>query len=111
MLWLRGRSELTRPREQILGFLVLHQLAPQNGVQIKWCLGWPDSPSGTTEYLLHNAIEHLVKEGVAKATFGAGAREKLLVVDNIKGFKAKVLSEVYSGIVVRFPVSSPGRHG
>lgn len=78
---------------------MLHQLAPQNGVQIKWCLSWPSSPGGTSEFLLHHAVELLLKEGIPKATFGAGARDKLVAADHIKGVKAKLLAEVYSGIV------------
>lgn len=48
--------------------------------------------------------------GVHRATFGAGAKDSLEVIDNIKGIKAKLLSQVYQAIVSSFSLTNKSRY-
>lgn len=88
----------------------LAKLAPRHGYQIKWALAFPDSPPGTSEFLLSRAIDEMRNAGVSVATFGAGAKDSIEVVDNIKGIKAKLLSEVYKAIVHSFSLTNKSRY-
>jgi len=92
------------------GFLSLAKLAPEHGYQIKWCLAFPNSPQGTSEYLLHHVIGELRNAGVSVATFGCGAKDSIEVVDNIWGIKAKLLSEIYKSIVNMFHLTNKSRY-
>ena len=49
-------------------------------------------------------------EGVPVATFGAGAKDHLDVVDNIKGIESKLLSHLYNRIVHLFPLLNKSRY-
>ena len=88
----------------------LAKLAPEHGYQIKWALAFPNSPQGTSEKLLSYAIEEMRNAGVVSATFGAGAKDSLDVIDNIKGVKAKLLSQVYQAIVSSFSLTNKSRY-
>ena len=48
--------------------------------------------------------------GIVMATFGAGAKDTLEVIDNIGGVKAKLLSEVYQAIVRSFSLTNKSRY-
>ncbi|KZP05302.1 aspartyl-tRNA synthetase cytoplasmic [Athelia psychrophila] len=92
------------------GLISLAKLAPEHGYQIKWALAFPDSPQGTSEYLLYHVIGVMRDAGVHSATFGAGAKDSLEVVDNIKGIKAKLLSQMYQAIVSSFSLTNKTRY-
>ena len=95
---------------QACGLISLAKLSPEHGYQIKWALAFPDSPQGTSEYLLHHAIGIMRDAGVHTATFGAGAKDSLEVIDNIKGIKAKLLSQMYEAIVSSFSLTNKSRY-
>ena len=63
--------------------VVLAQLAPKHGFQIKWALEFPGAPLGAIEYILAHVIKKLGDAGVKSATFGVGATGKFQVVENI----------------------------
>jgi aspartyl-tRNA synthetase len=88
----------------------LAKLAPEHGYQIKWVLAFPNSPQGTSEKLLSYAIEEMRSAGVVSATFGAGTKDSLDVIDNIKGIKAKLLSQVYQAIVSSISLTNKSRY-
>lgn len=92
------------------GLISLAKLAPEHGYQIKWALAFPGSPQGTSEYLLSYVIKEMRDAGVRRATFGAGAKDSLEVVDNIKGIKAKLLSRTYQAIVNSFHLTNKSRY-
>ncbi|KAF7979700.1 hypothetical protein HWV62_41034 [Athelia sp. TMB] len=92
------------------GLISLAKLSPEHGYQIKWALAFPGSPQGTSEYLLHHAISIMRDAGVHTATFGAGAKDSLEVIDNIKGIKAKLLSQMYEAIVSSFSLTNKSRY-
>jgi hypothetical protein len=53
---------------QIVGLLVLAQLAPEHGQQIKWSLQFPGAPGGTSEYMLSEAMKAAAEAGTGKLT-------------------------------------------
>jgi lysylphosphatidylglycerol synthetase-like protein (DUF2156 family) len=53
---------------QIVGLLVLAQLAPEHGQQIKWSLQFPGAPGGTSEYMLSEAMKAAAQTGTPKLT-------------------------------------------
>ena len=88
--------------------VVLAQLAPIHGFQIKWALEFPGAPSGAMEYILSFVIRKLGDAGVRSATFGAGASQRLRGVDNIGGFRMKTLEKTYNGLSHTFHLTSKG---
>jgi aspartyl-tRNA synthetase len=77
--------------------IVLQQLAPEHGFQIKWCLMFPGAPSGTSEMLVTTAMKTLSEAGVRTATFGAGAKDTFEAVSGIGNTRGKVLAQMYKG--------------
>jgi len=88
---------------KICALVVLAQLAPAHGFQIKWALDFPGAPLGTIEYILTHVIKKLGEVGVRSATFGAGSTGKLQRVDNIGGFRIMALEKTYNGLTHAFP--------
>ena len=88
---------------KICALVVLAQLAPTHGFQIKWALDFPDAPLGAIEYTLTHVIKKLGEVGVRSATFGAGATDKLERADNVGGFRVMALEKVYNGLNHAFP--------
>jgi len=93
---------------KICSLVVLAQLSPVHGFQIKWALEFPDSPLGAIEYILAFVIKKLGDAGVRAATFGAGATGTLQRVDNVGGFKVRTLEKTYNGISHTFHLSGKG---
>lgn len=80
------------------GIIVLQQLAPEHGFQIKWSLMFPGAPNGTSELLVTTAMRELAQAGVPTATFGAGAKDTFEAVNGIGNLRGKILADVYKGI-------------
>lgn len=76
--------------------VVLAQLAPKYGWQIKWALDFPNSTNGAIEVTLDQAISTISS---GPMTFGAGVSEKLVAEQHIHGARAKFLSKSYAAIV------------
>lgn len=83
---------------QICALVVLAQLAPTHGFQIKWALEFPDAPLGAIEYILTHVIKKMGEVGVRSATFGAGSTGQLERADNVGGFRVVTLEKTYNGI-------------
>lgn len=88
--------------------VVLAQLSPKHGFQIKWALEFPGAPLGAIEYILTHVIKKLGDAGVKTATFGAGATGRLRPVDNVHGFRVKTLEKAYSGLSSAFNLMGKG---
>ena len=88
--------------------MVLAQLSPKHGFQIKWALEFPGAPLGAIEYILTYVIKKLGDAGVRSATFGAGATGTLQSVDNIGGLRVKTLEKTYNGLSHTFNLLSKG---
>lgn len=84
----------------IHAIVVLHQLSPENGYQVKFSLEFPNAPSGTIESLvLHtfSAIQGL-DAGTKSLTFGTGAGREVRGGRNISKAKITALKKTYDGI-------------
>jgi len=80
---------------RVHGLVVMAQLAPRHGWQVKWALNFPESPNGTIEVLVDYAL------GIVPGpvTFGVGVSEKLVPGAHMNGARAKFLSRAYRSIV------------
>jgi hypothetical protein len=83
--------------------VVLAQLAPKYGVQIKWALDFPNGANGAIEYAIKLALKEAGKEHQS-CTFGAGATSDLSAGENMGMAKATVLNSVYQVYAERFGV-------
>jgi len=93
---------------RICSLVVLAQLAPIHGFQIKWALEFPDAPLGAIEYILSFVIKKLGDAGVRSATFGAGAASRLQGAENVGGFRFKALEKTYNGLSSTFHLTTKG---
>ncbi|KMP04893.1 hypothetical protein DIZ76_015317 [Coccidioides immitis] len=89
----------------ICSFVTLAQLSPKNGMQVKYSLDFPGSPSGSIEYIVTHAIQTAAKSGVKMLTFGGGATATLTPGHNISSTKAKILATTYEAIVKQFKLN------
>ncbi|KAK2030149.1 aspartyl-tRNA synthetase [Colletotrichum zoysiae] len=80
---------------KVLCMVVLAQLAPRYGWQVKWALDFPDAPNGTIEVLVEYALSCIS----GPVTFGAGVSDRLVPGEHLHGIRARFLSKVYAGIV------------
>ncbi|EFQ27456.1 aspartyl-tRNA synthetase [Colletotrichum graminicola] len=80
---------------KVLCMVVLAQLAPRYGWQVKWALDFPDAPNGTIEVLVEYALSCIS----GPVTFGAGVSDRLVPGEHLHGVRAKFLSKMYAGIV------------
>lgn len=80
---------------KILSLVVLHQLAPRHGWQVKWALDFPGSVNGSIEVL----IEHALSNVTGQVTFGVGVSEKLTPGEHLHGIRARFLASTYHSIV------------
>ncbi|KAI0700183.1 hypothetical protein BC835DRAFT_1404934 [Cytidiella melzeri] len=92
----------------ICALVVLAQLAPIHGFQIKWSLEFPGAPLGAIEYILSWVIKKLGDAGVRTATFGAGAASRVQAGDNIGGFRFRFLEKTYNGLSSTFHLGTKG---
>ncbi|KKF96205.1 Aspartate--tRNA ligase cytoplasmic [Ceratocystis platani] len=77
------------------GMVVLAQLAPRNGWQVKWALDFPGSANGSIEVLIDYALSVIS----GPATFGAGVAKRLTPGAHIHGAKAAILGKTYTTLV------------
>lgn len=80
---------------KVLAMVVLHQLAPRHGWQVKWALDFPGSVNGAIEVL----IEHALSSVTGQVTFGVGVSEKLTPGEHLHGIRARFLASTYHSIV------------
>lgn len=80
---------------KINSLVVLHQLAPRHGWQVKWALDFPGSVNGAIEVL----IEYVLSSVSGQVTFGVGVSEKLTPGEHLHGIRARFLATTYNSIV------------
>lgn len=81
--------------KKICALVVLAQLAPQNGVQVKWAMSFPNAPNGTIEMTIMHALDTL---GSSPVTFGTAAANRVEAVHGLSSLAFKMLSRVYNGV-------------
>lgn len=87
---------------------VLHQLAPQNGYQIKFSLEFPGAPSGTIESLILYSMKQIAAADpeAKQVTFGTGAMPTLQGGRNLGKQKTKMLKKAYETINRQFKLTN-----
>jgi aspartyl-tRNA synthetase len=87
---------VTRSKDKkIQCLVVLAQLSPANGFQIKWALDFPGAISGAIEYTIVHAVSEF---GGDSFTFGASAAANFHTVHNLGGLRVRALSKTYAAI-------------
>jgi len=89
----------------VCAFAGLAELAPWHGMQVKYSLDFPGSPSGAIEYIITHAIQGAARSGVKSLTFGAGASAHLTAGHNLSSAKVKMLQTSYDTIVKQFKLN------
>ncbi|KAK7736679.1 aspartate--tRNA ligase dps1 [Cytospora paraplurivora] len=79
----------------VMAMVVLAQLAPRHGWQVKWALDFPGTPSGVIEATIMTALAAVS----GPVTFGAGVSERLVPGAHLGGVRAKFLAKSYDTIV------------
>ena len=90
----------------IAALVVLAQLSPDHGWQVKYSLDFPGAPGGTIEHLVLHSLKALAASGVTAATFGGGAMNQLVPGHNLKGAKVKMLAKAYHAIVTELKLTN-----
>ncbi|KAI1853284.1 hypothetical protein JX265_000217 [Neoarthrinium moseri] len=80
---------------KVHALVVLAQLAPRHGWQVKWAMDFPGSPNGTIEVLVEKALSAVT----GNVTFGVGVSEKLTPGNQLHGVRAKFLANTYEVIM------------
>ncbi|WVQ72666.1 aspartate-tRNA(Asn) ligase [Cryptococcus sp. DSM 104548] len=86
-----GKGEM-----RVVTLVVLAQLAPTKGYQLKWALDFPGSPNGAIESTVQAALSAVPGEPV---TFGTAVAEHLVAKHGIKDVRARFMKRTYKGIV------------
>ncbi|WFD21219.1 aspartate--tRNA ligase [Malassezia caprae] len=81
--------------KKVCALVVLAQLAPANGVQVKWAMSFPNAPNGTIEMTIMHALDTL---GSSPVTFGTAAATRVEAVHGLSSLAFKMLSHVYNGV-------------
>ncbi|KAK0782295.1 aspartate--tRNA ligase dps1 [Friedmanniomyces endolithicus] len=88
----------TTRENQIAGLVILAQLSPDHGWQVKFSLDFPGAPSGAIELLVLHALKACAVAGAPSVTFGGGATSAFKVGHNMRGARVKVLSKAYHAV-------------
>ncbi|KAK2731565.1 hypothetical protein FQN57_003289 [Myotisia sp. PD_48] len=86
----------------ICSFVALAELAPRYGMQVKYSLDFPGSPSGSIELIITHAIQSTAQTGVKSFTFGGGATTQIIPGHNLSSVRLTVLKHTYDTIVKQF---------
>ncbi|KZF23951.1 aspartyl-tRNA synthetase [Xylona heveae TC161] len=89
----------------VCALVVLAQLSPEHGYQIKYALDFPGSPSGTIEYITLRALKAAGEAGAKSVTFGGGASSQLTPGHHLSGLRIKVLSRSYHSIATQLKLT------
>lgn len=87
---------------KIHSLVVLAQLAPKWGIQVKWALDFPGATNGVIELTVFTALKSAADAGNKTCTFGAGATSKLTTGDNIGSSKSAILDSLYQTLATKF---------
>ncbi|KAF2480613.1 hypothetical protein BDY17DRAFT_255615 [Neohortaea acidophila] len=96
----------TTPDGQITGLVIMAQLSPEHGWQVKFSLDFPGAPSGSIEALVMHALKAAASTGATSVTFGGGAMAKFTPGHNLKGTRVKVLSKAYHAIATELKLTN-----
>ncbi|WFD04160.1 aspartate--tRNA ligase [Malassezia obtusa] len=91
--------------KRVCCLVVLAQLAPEHGYQVKWAMSFPEAPSGAIEMTIFKALDSI---GTSPVTFGTAATPKLRAVYGLSGIAFRVLSRVYENVVERTNLTNKG---
>jgi len=94
------------PDGQITGLVIMAQLSPDHGWQVKFSLDFPGAPSGSIEALVMHALKAAAAGGATSVTFGGGAMNKFQPGHNLKGTRVKVLSKAYHAIATELKLTN-----
>ncbi|KAH6680662.1 aspartyl-tRNA synthetase-like protein [Halenospora varia] len=94
--------------DSIHAIVVLHQLSPKNGYQVKFSLEFPSAPSGTIESLILYALRQISASDpdTKQVTFGTGAMPSLEGGRNLGKHKTKALKKAYEAINRQFKLTN-----
>ncbi|KAL2416083.1 Aspartate-tRNA ligase, cytoplasmic [Exophiala dermatitidis] len=87
---------------KIHSLVVLAQLAPRYGVQVKWALDFPGAVNGAIEYAVQTALKSAAQAGYKTCTFGAGATAKLTTGHNMGNARSAALNSIYQTLAAKF---------
>jgi len=90
----------------IHALVVMAQLSPDHGWQVKYSLDFPGAPSGTIEFIVTHALKVVAAQGSTNVTFGGGAMSRLVPGHNLKGTRVKVLSKAYHAIATELKLTN-----
>ena len=90
---------------KIHALVILAQLAPHHGYQVKFSLDFPGAPSGTIEHAILHAVQAAKDSGTKSLTFGGAATSELHPVHNLKGMKVKMLQSTYKTVAREFKLT------
>lgn len=90
----------------ITGLVILAQLSPDNGWQVKFSLDFPGAPNGAIELLVMHALKAAAASGATSVTFGGGASASFTPGHNLKGARVKVLSKAYKAIATELKLTN-----
>ena len=90
---------------KIQALVILAQLAPRHGYQVKFSLDFPGAPSGTIEHAILHAVQVAKDSGTKTLTFGGAATPELHPVHHLKGVKVKMLQRTYKTIAAEFKLT------
>lgn len=96
----------TTKEGEISGLVILAQLSPDHGWQVKFALDFPGAPSGAIELLVLHALKAAAATGATSVTFGGGASAKLTPGHNLKGTRVKVLAKAYHAIATELKLTN-----
>ncbi|KAM3419308.1 hypothetical protein BST61_g5243 [Cercospora zeina] len=91
---------------EISGLVILAQLSPDHGWQVKFALDFPGAPSGAIELLVLHSLKAAAATGATSVTFGGGATAKLTPGHNLKGTRVKVLAKAYHAIATELKLTN-----
>ncbi|KAJ3760437.1 hypothetical protein EV360DRAFT_39796 [Lentinula raphanica] len=92
-----------------VSLVVLHQLSPLHGFQVKYALDFPSSSSsGSIELTLSSAMHLVASTGSGRLTFGTSATSRLTPTRGLRGMRIKVLSHAYEAISDRMALRGKG---
>lgn len=104
----RYHYAVSSDNQTIHAIVVLHQLSPQHGYQVKFSLEFPHAPSGTIESLILFSMKSIASSDpdVSSVTFGTGAMPWLEGGRNLGKTKLKALKKAYEEINRHFKLTN-----
>lgn len=91
---------------RICAMVVLAQLAPRHGYQVKYSLDFAGAPSGTIEHITLHAIKAAKQSGTQILTFGSAATSELHAVHHLTGARVRMLQHTYESLAKQFKLTN-----